>query len=611
MRVGLQGALLVVCLFQSIGSATGRKPNLFPATGRKYCTEGYHLKVGMYSKTDLAYGLFFYNNETQQYEGLAMDLLEQLSVEAGFTYEVEDVGPPGECTTAVKGPCPATFNELFDYMLTQYDVIGPWWTQSAARAFKNDFLPPFVDNSLALLTLQNTEEKKDVLNLLNFMAPFTYDTWILLTVACLVTGLTMSIFEECCVPGALTVRQFMKDLGSQEGFAEIEQHIEQHVKESLGALLGGNAEMTAVSTAGKCTSASFTFVILVVLAAYTANTAAFLTVLAQSKTTLIRDISDLETNAHLTACAFTKDGQVPFKVKERYPRIKTIAISGIIDENGNPDPVGIADMRHSLPFCNALFKFNFQVNSIKMDSTNCDVGRVGIKVLEPHAKGGGFAVPRYTAMRTQQQGVAAADRAECIREAMTGALSTVLDTPYIDELDQYYFAPAGCPIILAASLQSGLKPSAFAGLLLLHAVFMFVIGPALQWHEARKNRQKAHKQAKDLHVEKGIPKPTAHDLHNPTAHDQVESVLERIEVEELERYDSREGAKTTKPISIHGTRPGTGNALNTYIREVADNVVRQTDQDYARKLKKLQLQNLQAHLEQAMALLHVRSKGAS
>ncbi len=502
---GLPALAGVLCMCLPYNTLAVRKPNPFPrseharSAGYK-CIKGQHLRVGLYSNSDLAFGYFAYNNVTQRYEGLAVDLMQQLSIEVGFSYEIHDLGSPGNCRLGYSGECPLSgecqvdssgscpktgeWNDFFDHVVQKYDVVGPWWTQSTLRQRSGltDFLPSFVDNSLVLLTLKvlSKDDKMTWGKATNFMDPIETPAWALIFFTCVGTGIALVVFDECCTDGVSSFRELL----SKNNLRDFESKVEARTKQAIAGMLAGSAELGAGSTASKLTSGSFSLFILVVLAAYTGNTAAFLTVSAQSSQLVVSSVEQLEARSE-TACAFKSDGQVFNKVASRFDRIPLLDSSAITDRvTGQPDTVGIEDMRADPPNCKALFKFNFQATVFKMDRGTCDVVRVGNKPLEPHAKGGALAIRRYS---TWSEGNIT--RSACIREGLTVAMSHLLDTMYVDELELFYFPEAQCDTASTSSTPAPLDTTSFYGIILLHCFIMIVVGPICQLYDNHSRRR--------------------------------------------------------------------------------------------------------------------------
>jgi hypothetical protein len=191
-------------------------------SGRSYCTEGYHVTVAMYEPTQpfLAYS-DSHADGSVEWKGMTIDLMNQLSIEAGFTYEIDFVGKPGNCTGVSDGmidlmnrtnsSCPQTFDELFKLTVHNYDIVGPWWTQKSERNMYADFSPAYLANDLRLFAL-NTVPVPESIDWFNFIRPFRNDSWVLIIFTVVVTGIAIFCSEQH-MPSR---KSFLKDLVAME-----------------------------------------------------------------------------------------------------------------------------------------------------------------------------------------------------------------------------------------------------------------------------------------------------------------------------------------------------------------------------------------------------------
>jgi hypothetical protein len=246
---------------------------------------------------------------------MARQIVEQLSVEAGFAYEIALLGKPGNCTSNFlansNGTCPPNFGEFFFTSLAQYDVGGPWWVVQPSRQRAHDFTPPFADTALMLMTWTSPNDK--AIDWLSFAAPFTYNAWLLCFVMCVTTGIAMFVYEDDMCRGQASL--------TKESLLKLEQGLVHSVEQAVEGLLAGASLTEATSVGGKVITFSFMFVILVVISAYTANTAAFLTVQATKSSAPVSKLSDIK-NKGYTACAFKKDGIIEAIVSQKFSDLK-------------------------------------------------------------------------------------------------------------------------------------------------------------------------------------------------------------------------------------------------------------------------------------------------
>jgi hypothetical protein len=285
-------------------------------------------------------------------------ITKQLSIEAGFTYNIENLGHPRNCTAAFLAmiapkSCPQSYNQMLTEVLHHYDMAVPWWGITLGRLQHHDFTAAYVDTSLTLFTM--TGEEAFGIEWLSFAAPFTGRAWLLVLFMCIVTGVSLFSFED----------------HRGESLKELEKGIVMKVEQAMQGLISGSHEPTDVphSTAVKMVEVSFSIVVLVVLSAYTANTAAFLTVEASKPSSLVSKLSDIMDKEY-TACAFTSDGFIEEKVRDLFPmmQLQTSSLTS------NSEYIGNMKAGH----CQASFTYAQNVKYMKSKLANCDVKRVGI-----------------------------------------------------------------------------------------------------------------------------------------------------------------------------------------------------------------------------------------
>jgi hypothetical protein len=227
--------------------------------------------------------------------GPATDIISQLAIEAGFTFSVTMLGRPGNCSAAFlekMGPsCPKSFSPFFEITAQHFDITGPWWAIDHTRLLRQDFAPPWVDNSLALFTV--TDKSSVSIDWLGFAAPFTGTTWLAILAVCIMTGISTFMYET--------------GFSKNQTLREIEVGMINSAEGALAAMINGESMEDTVTAPAKMINFSFMFFILVTLAAYTGNTAAFLTVVGSETNAPISKLSDIIDDGY-TACAYASDG---------------------------------------------------------------------------------------------------------------------------------------------------------------------------------------------------------------------------------------------------------------------------------------------------------------
>lgn len=204
---------------------------------------------------------------------LLVDVLQQLSIEAGFTYEISDYAKQAN----------ETWDGVFSRSLNNFDLIGSWWFSKHSRSLLGDFLPPYVDSQYVLIS-RKPKQLKRTYRLDNFLTPFTPGTWGVLIATVILTGMVIFMFDRGIdlmfekarhEPESPSYRRKslkkMKSFWRRKG-EEIEQGLEHGIAEAVDALAGGSVMTTQIQNgAAQLVSWSFTFFIVVVKSDNTTN----------------------------------------------------------------------------------------------------------------------------------------------------------------------------------------------------------------------------------------------------------------------------------------------------------------------------------------------------
>jgi hypothetical protein len=133
---------------------------------------------------------YFYehNRSTGKRKGLSFDLMEQLGIEAGFT--VEYLPDPVKNDNE-------TWTDFPKRMLLDYrrpDVVGPWFVYGKMVANFSSQIA-YVPNSFVMLVSKPRSVKAGV-DWFNWAAPFTWETWALVTLLIALSGVAIWFFER-------------------------------------------------------------------------------------------------------------------------------------------------------------------------------------------------------------------------------------------------------------------------------------------------------------------------------------------------------------------------------------------------------------------------------
>jgi hypothetical protein len=407
---------------------------------------------------------------------MAIDLLDQLALEANFTYTSTSYGSPDECVAIFDGSCPKSWDELWGKALPEFDLIGSWWGINPRRHRDAEFLPAYVRDGIVLLVVSRDSAGRET-NLLRsefwaqidwgaWAAPFSGGTWLLLSVALVATGLVMSVYQSAShVQGTPTA--VMEDANLGQWYRN--QSAVTHFSDSIGVQITG---------------VSFVFVVMVVLASYTANAAALLTTEGEAIHPKISSVDDLLQGGY-SACV---SEDVYAKAAARWPSL------GLVRVANAGDLQQLQMVRQGR--CKASIHTESRATKLLAEG-HCDVtmvgGALGGRRAEPYREGGSFA------MRRDEEG-SNSTRARCIKLALTVAMSTLLETSYLEELESFYFDRASrCSKkdepMAEHSGRKALEPDSFLGLVALHTCLMLGLGPLAMAYQrlSRRRNEKRHR----------------------------------------------------------------------------------------------------------------------
>jgi hypothetical protein len=217
--------------------------------------KGAHLQIatGMWNPT-------FLRQNGGKFEGLEIDLLDELARRAGFTYELTFPN-----TTAVE----SWTVWLQETMAVADMVTYSYWTITPERMSLGAYSPyGFLDAGLVMITIP-PEVKNFALNeVFSFLAPFSPAVWISFIGLTILTGLAFQ-----CLEASKNTDDY-PDGPSRLWNGPIS------ILKSVGHVTGA-AGFRPKTWAGKILVTSWTWSVLLILSAYTANLASFLVIKAE------------------------------------------------------------------------------------------------------------------------------------------------------------------------------------------------------------------------------------------------------------------------------------------------------------------------------------------
>lgn len=204
---------------------------------------------------------------TGKLEGYHIELLESLSREAGFRYDIR-------LTEGASGN--ESYTEWLSRVGPSYDAILGNWMDTPERRLMGYFVPYELRDSSPLLVTRVHRVHRGLLHELTaFLKPLTASLWLALVCITVVTAGVMWWLEAgVALPAG--------DQGESE--PELSKSSEGFVKSIWLALctVTGAGAHSPITHGGRLAMWSWSFVVLIVVAAYTANMAMFLIVKSSS-----------------------------------------------------------------------------------------------------------------------------------------------------------------------------------------------------------------------------------------------------------------------------------------------------------------------------------------
>jgi Ligand-gated ion channel len=134
---------------------------------------------------------FFYDEETgidETKTGILELLLDELADRAGFTWR--------DSFGVQYGPEDGSWLELLLWGTESYDISCDWWAESLERLRLGvQFLTPWYDSSLVLLTKRVDEVISDEIVLSNWLLPYETSVWLLTILTVILSGLVHQWLE--------------------------------------------------------------------------------------------------------------------------------------------------------------------------------------------------------------------------------------------------------------------------------------------------------------------------------------------------------------------------------------------------------------------------------
>jgi ionotropic glutamate receptor len=230
-----------------------------------------------------------------QYEGFAIDLIQELSRMLGFNYtfklqEDSVYGSLNKKTGEWNGMLREVMEGRADLAITDLTI-------TSERESAVDFTMPFMILGISILY---EKPKKEPPEMFSFMSPFSDEVWLCLGVA--FVGVTLSLFVMARLSPAEWDNPY--PCIEEPDVLENQFNLQNSVWFAIGALLQQGSEVAPKAASVRIVASMWYFFTLIMVSSYTANLAAFLTI--ESTHSPFTDVDGLA----------ALKGQIPFGAKK-------------------------------------------------------------------------------------------------------------------------------------------------------------------------------------------------------------------------------------------------------------------------------------------------------
>ncbi|XP_064489391.1 glutamate receptor ionotropic, kainate 2-like [Ornithodoros turicata] len=372
----------------------------------------------------------------ERFYGYTKDLFELLSQELGFNYEFYRV-PDGQYgTPSASGEWNGMVKELLD---RKADAAIVDLTITYEREEAVDFTTPFMSTGISILFRKVGKQEP---SLFSFLHPFSLDVWFYMLTGYLSVSLFMFIMgrftpyewvpQHACVP--------------EDGDLTNQFNLPNSLWFTMGALMQQGSEMAPVAISCRITSGFWSFFVLIMVASYTANLAAFLT--AQRMSSPIENANDLAKQSKIkygcreggSTCSFFQQSQDP--IMKRMWNTMTSEL---------PSPIAKTNEKGVERVLRGDYAYLMEATSIEYEvERNCNLTQVG-GLLDN--KFYGIATPPLSP----------------VRQALSSAIIKLQERGDLEMLKRRWWRVKGprCPVESASSSTSEMSLSNVGGVFLV------------------------------------------------------------------------------------------------------------------------------------------------
>ena len=214
---------------------------------------GLHLHFAAVFPSPESDAWFEYDSETKKTKGFHASLIDEVASQAGFTYDLT-VNPESDLDAIGD-----SWSTYLDVISTRYDVHFGAWFQTIERGSRGQWLPySFLDVSLVAVKYGSVREKSFYERFWAFADPFEWDLWVTFVLVSVATAFIYLAIEH---------RHNLEDFDPE---ASLANKAANTVYRTLGQFTGAGG-LAPHTWAGKFLLLSYSLLILLVTAAYTAN----------------------------------------------------------------------------------------------------------------------------------------------------------------------------------------------------------------------------------------------------------------------------------------------------------------------------------------------------
>ncbi|KAL5284003.1 GRIK3 family protein [Megaselia abdita] len=204
-----------------------------------------------------------------RYEGFAVELIQRLAERLGFNYTF--VMHKDDVYGAYDTKTNTSTGMIREIMIGNADLGVTDLTITAEREAGVDFTIPFMNLGISILY---KKAQKEPPKLFSFMDPFANDVWLLLGISYLLVSTSLFIL------GRFSAKEWDNPFPCNEEPDELENQFTfgNALWFTIGALLQQGSEVAPKASSTRTVASAWWFFQLIIVASYTANLAAFLTV---------------------------------------------------------------------------------------------------------------------------------------------------------------------------------------------------------------------------------------------------------------------------------------------------------------------------------------------